>query len=159
MKQTTITGWGASRRALSLLLSLVLLISALNVMNPGSALASAHQYGDYEYTDNGTYITITRYTGTDAFVVIPGAISGKPVVTIGQNAFYRCTNLTSVIIPSSVTELQHEAFRDCANLEYVYIESFTPPYPVGTSGSPFSGVKTGAKVYPQERPLLRTLAF
>ena len=37
-------------------------------------------------------------------------------VRIADSAFYRCGNLTSVIIPNSVTTIGEEAFEDCDNL-------------------------------------------
>jgi len=45
----------------------------------------------------------------------------KSVQSIGEYAFYGCTNLTSVTIPSSVTSIGDCAFRDCSNLTSVTI--------------------------------------
>ncbi len=45
------------------------------------------------------------------FVNIP-----TTVTRIGLNAFYGCTSLASVVIPSSVTTLLDSAFRDCTSL-------------------------------------------
>lgn len=38
------------------------------------------------------------------------------VTAIGNSAFYQCTNLTSVTIPSSVTTIGNQAFQLCTNL-------------------------------------------
>ncbi|MDE6368221.1 MAG: leucine-rich repeat domain-containing protein, partial [Muribaculaceae bacterium] len=43
------------------------------------------------------------------------------VETIGDNAFNRCSSLTSVVIPNSVTSLGESAFRYCSGLTSVII--------------------------------------
>jgi hypothetical protein len=44
-------------------------------------------------------------------VSIPSSVS-----TIGSLAFYGCTGLTSIVIPSSITSIDDCAFYDCSNL-------------------------------------------
>lgn len=43
------------------------------------------------------------------------------VTKIGQDAFYRCTNLMDISIPQSVTEIESLAFFDCLSLENIII--------------------------------------
>ena len=45
------------------------------------------------------------------------------VLTIGDMAFLSCTDMTSVTIPNSVTEIAYEAFYDCVGLTSVTIPS------------------------------------
>ncbi|MDE6275276.1 MAG: leucine-rich repeat protein, partial [Clostridia bacterium] len=45
------------------------------------------------------------------------------IIRIGQNAFYRCSELTSIEIPSSVTSIGSEAFSDCSGLTSIEIPS------------------------------------
>ena len=65
--------------------------------------------------NGGQEIEITGYDisnsdcGTD--VVIPAEIDGKPVTSIGDNAFY-VNELTSVVIPGSVKTIGDGAFTD-----------------------------------------------
>jgi hypothetical protein len=74
------------------------------------------------YTTNVGAITITGYSGLcDTVIAIPATINGLPVTSIGQYAFYECTNLTSVTIPASVTTIGYEAFEDCYGLTSVTI--------------------------------------
>ena len=75
----------------------------------------------FEYTSDGSSITITKYIGNYTDIVIPPAIDGLAVTSIGDNAFYACEKLTSVVIPDSVTSIGYCAFSDCSDLMSVII--------------------------------------
>ena len=75
----------------------------------------------WNYTTNNGAITITGYTGPGGVVVIPGAIAGLPVTSIGTNAFFSNESLTSVTVPNSVTGIGAEAFKECFLLTSVLI--------------------------------------
>ena len=78
--------------------------------------------GNFTYEDNDDGgITITGYTGSDTEVVIPTKIDGNSVKTIGDEAFYDCSSLTSVTIPDSVTSIGEGAFDYCEGLTDVTI--------------------------------------
>ena len=84
----------------------------------------------YDYTVTNGTVTITKYNGFDDVVSIPSTISvsgvSLPVASIGSNAFYNCTSMTSVTIPSGVYNLGDYAFAACMNLTHVIIpESVT----------------------------------
>ncbi len=99
------------------------------------ALATAHNFevdGIY-YNINGNEATVTfkglyysdyydEYSGS---VVIPATVTYNgttySVTAIGENAFSKCTGLTSVVIPNSVTEIGGEAFWSCTGLTSIDI--------------------------------------
>ena len=70
---------------------------------------------------------IRRYVGNDTNVIIPSTIEfdGKTydVTTIEDKAFYECTSLTSITIPSSVTKIGGYAFYYCTSLTSITIPS------------------------------------
>src|ERR1039458_9281380 len=85
--------------------------------------APAAVQAQFTYTKNaaGSTITITGYTGPGGTVIIPAAITGLPVTSIADFAFYTCTSLTHVTIPNGVTNIGFEAFYDCTSLTSVTI--------------------------------------
>ena len=58
---------------------------------------------------------------------VPGSIT-----SIADEAFWGCSNLTSVTIPNSVTNIEVSAFDDCNNLIQIYCEGNAPN--VGSNG-------------------------
>jgi len=75
---------------------------------------------DYDYTESNGKITITKYKGTGGNVTVPSNIDGKPVASIGNQAFSD-SGITSITIPDSVTSIGDEAFFQCRNLSSVTI--------------------------------------
>ena len=65
-------------------------------------------------------VAITGYTGTDAVVVIPETIGGKPVIQINANAF-KNTTMTTLVLSNNLLEVKANAFTGCGNLETVYM--------------------------------------
>ena len=78
--------------------------------------------------------TVTRYVGNDSEVVIPSSIqingTTYNVTSIGDEAFYNCSSLTSITIPNSVTSIGSKAFYFCSSLT-----SITIPNSVTSIGS------------------------
>ena len=70
----------------------------------------------------GNTVTITRCKEiVSGALAIPLTYDGKPVTSIGDRAFWKCTNLTSVTIPDSVTRIGRSAFNSCSSLTSVTI--------------------------------------
>ncbi len=62
--------------------------------------------------------------GEDAFYGCSGLTSvtiPNNVTSIGDEAFYNCSSLTSVTIPNRVTSIGYRAFRECKSLNAVHI--------------------------------------
>jgi BspA type Leucine rich repeat region (6 copies) len=70
-------------------------------------------HAQFTLTTNYNLITITAYTGPGGAVVIPAEINGYAVTDIGGYAFAYSTNLTSITIPGSVTNVGNFAFEAC----------------------------------------------
>ena len=63
--------------------------------------------------------TITSYQGAAAKVVIPATINGTPVKEIAGSAFANHTEITSLVIPGSVTNIDNNAFSGLTHLTNV----------------------------------------
>ena len=89
---------------------------------------------NYSILSNTTVFVVSKspkYTGD---VVIPNRITYNGVeynvTTIGPDAFYRCSGLTSITLPESLTSIESYAFYECSGLT-----SITIPEGVTTIGS------------------------
>ena len=103
-----------------------------------------NQDGYVFYTSKGTNYLI-NYIGSDTELMLPESYNGndyvlgaylfaarsdlvsitipKSVTEIGANAFYGCTGLTSITIPESITKIGDDAFYGCTNITSVHIVS------------------------------------
>ena len=89
----------------------------------------AAKFGDISYVEHDTTIEITDYPeNANGDLIIPSEIVGKPVTTIGPEAFWACRNLTSVTIPNSVTSIGDFAFWNCTSLTAITVDAANPAY-------------------------------
>ena len=76
---------------------------------------------EFEYViENGEVIIIGYSDITVEHIIIPEFIDGLPVTTIGHKAFYNCTILKEIIIPTTINRILYTSFD---NLYSVTINS------------------------------------
>ncbi|MBQ3016576.1 MAG: leucine-rich repeat protein [Clostridia bacterium] len=73
----------------------------------------------YKITDENE-IKVLGYTGDSYQLVIPEAIDGVAVKAIGQDAFYGNSDILSVTLPATLTEIGSGAFKNCYRLTEIY---------------------------------------
>ncbi len=61
---------------------------------------------------------VTRYT------------FGSNITSIGQNAFYDCTGMAELILPSSLSSIGNNAFQNCSGLNWVKISDMNAWYEI-----------------------------
>jgi hypothetical protein len=138
-----------SSAMLNILLLVGLCSAGLPVYAATGSATSSDGYS-YTYDSASMTCTITAYSGAETVVNVPSSVSGyavtalqgqfrdglfygvfnsdiscvvlpNSVISIGKNAFYNCTGLTSVTIPNSVTSIGVSAFSNCSSLTAVTI--------------------------------------
>ena len=107
-----------------------------------STLTAEVTYLSYGSSSNKSYVSGT--------LKIPSTIKCNgvtyKVTTIGSSAFRKCTGLTSVTIPNSVTKIGRDAFYGCNNLKTIYSYAATPPT---MSSNAFSSYKSATLYVPK----------
>jgi hypothetical protein len=144
--------------------SRLLLISTFVLSTPS---VLAEQHGDFTYSLENNRVTVTQYTGDGGDVVVPEVMATHPVKAIKAGAFHAggkefqnklssvtipssvseigdatfamCTALSKVSIPAGVTRISNRMFWQCINLEHVVIPASVKQ--IGNQGFQFSGIK------------------
>ncbi|MBQ9531693.1 MAG: leucine-rich repeat protein [Eubacterium sp.] len=106
------------KKVLSVLLSIALVLT----MAAGiSITASAKSSNGFKYETKGKSASITGYTGSDTFVVIPEKIGDYKVNSIGDFAFQNNKKIVNVVIPNGVNYIGHWTFGNCSKLKTISI--------------------------------------
>ena len=117
--------------------------------------------GDFEYSETGDSITITGYCGSGGDIIIPDCIDGKPVTTIGKEAFAGTVfdaRIIQLSFPRELETIEDMAFFEC----YGNVESVTFPPKLRKIGQgAFAGCmfRFGFLTIPQSVTAIGSLAF
>ena len=108
---------------------------------------SAEMYGDLTYTVSNGEVTITDCNETaSGALIIPAEIEGYPVTSIGELAFYECSYLDNITIPSTVTSMGEEEFEEafiyCSRLMSITVDAANPNYSSDEQGVLYNKDKT-----------------
>lgn len=108
----------------------ILLLSGTNVMASIEIDGIYYELSNRDNTASVTYSYNSKkwpglyYKGD---IVIPSKITHNSkeyvVTTIGEEAFYYSSSMTSISIPNSVTTIENSAFKDCPGLTSIFIPS------------------------------------
>lgn len=99
----------------------ILDLSGVNII--GGGYPYYYSYADsYKIENNNTIGSYAFYKCTSlTSITIPNSVT-----SIEESAFYECTNLTSITIPNSVTSIGKYAFNGCEELVNIYNYNSTP---------------------------------
>ena len=72
---------------------------------------------NWKIDDATNGVEITRFLAPNATeVVVPPEIDGRPVTSVGVNAFKNCRRLTSIALPDGLKTIRYQAFAYCEAL-------------------------------------------
>ena len=126
------------------LLVLVFLISGAIVA--GVKYYQSESILKYDPIESGYSIVAGKFYKS-ATVELPHTVNEKPLTVISAGAFKNNKTVETVIIPSSVTTIEAEAFSGCTNLKTIVFKSKTRSEIITLSVSPMSGsIKTESGV-------------
>lgn len=75
----------------------------------------------FDLVGSSAYSVRAANTSISGDIDIPQTYNGKPVVVIQNSAFKDCSNVTSILIPSSIKSIGINAFENCSNITEITI--------------------------------------
>lgn len=109
---------------------LLLLVSLF--LLPQKASAATDGYFTYKVENGKSIITDVSYSASGS-VTVPDTLGGYPVTVIGDRAFKDCAQLEYVFIPDSVTTIGISAFENCTKLWSFNINGYGSITTIGNS--------------------------
>ena len=132
-------------KKLNLLFTALLLMCCVGNAKAEEATIDGIKYNVITKAKQATVINGGSYSGN---IVIPSEITYNNVTcnvtSIGNDAFYSCSGLTSIEIPGSVTSIGDWAFRSCSCLTSVTSLATTAP---ALGSGVFSYISSDATLY------------
>ncbi|MBO5935245.1 MAG: leucine-rich repeat protein [Clostridia bacterium] len=102
----------------------------------------------YKVTENGVVVT-SNDEKTTGNIVIPSEIDGLPVIAIGKEEFFGFSNVTSITIPATVTDIDLSTFSTCSELEKFIVDENNQYYSSDAHGVLFNKDKSELIRYPE----------
>lgn len=95
---------------------------------PAEPASARFTFKSYEDESFGISLSITGSTGLSGDISVPEEIGGYTVRKISTRAFRDNTEITSVTIPNTVTEIEYAAFKGCTGLTSIAVENNNASY-------------------------------
>ena len=105
-----------NKKLFSIVLLSIILLSGIGVIPVLAQSVSPVSDFEYDLNDGSTGVIICKYKGQRKDVVIPSSIEDIPVVELDVRAFSG-TDIVSVVIPNSVTDIGFYCFANCRYLQ------------------------------------------
>ena len=103
------------------------------------------------YEESGrNQVSIVKYGGSAAEVVIPDRIAGDLVIGVNEGAFDGCSQVTSIQIPAGMTTIETSAFSGCTALQNFSAAEGNETY-LTTDGVLYTADGTTLRCYPTGR--------
>ena len=103
-------------RKMSFAICIVMMISLCF----NGALAAPKRNDDFIYEAKGKGIRIIKFIGDETELLsVPSEIDGKPVKTIGSNAFEDCT-VDTIVLPETISTIEEDAFYSSKCKEIIF---------------------------------------
>lgn len=108
-----------------LMLSIAISITSSTLLTVG---AETQNEFSFDIMDNGT-AKITKYNDIKRDIEVPQYVDGIEVTEIGKDAFTESQNITTVIIPKTITNIDKDTFKNHKDaIIYVFSNSYAQNY-------------------------------
>ena len=92
----------------------------------------------YTLLTDGTYAVSVGEAIDQSEIIIPATYEGKDVTVILDEGFAGCENLTTIVIPATVSDVGQDVFYGCSNLKTIFCGATKKPTGFHWSWAPIS---------------------